>query len=376
MFNEPLRRQQAAHAAMSEVLTSQPYRQVWHQAQSVDGPDDEVADRLDASHLEGIQRGSVLSAIAALERSAQLTSRSQARARRLLVAAQHAFGLGRADLVNRLVDAAEANDHGELDRARAEWLRELFSEGRLGDSARVRELCSLAVRSASSGENDLALDLLSSAALRCWWAVGDDSDRDFVSKVAESLTEVQDEARCIAAIAVADPLRRVTQIHSRLQAFAAAGVSNAEDLSQLGNAARAVGADDLAADFFDGAESKLRERGQLGLLLHVLAVQAAVHIDLGDWRRAAQSLQEGRQLSIDTGQSTWSTGTAAVEAVFEGVTGADGAGAAARGRDREGLCGLSWGLSVVGAACSWRRISVCRAARGCLRRSCSGLRST
>lgn len=320
LYNEPVRRRQAAHAAMSDVLRSEPYRRVWHQAQSVDGPDDDVADRLDASHVESIKRGSVLSAVAALERSAQLTGGSGARARRLLLAAQYAFGLGRADLVNRLVDAAEVGDLVDLDRARAAWLRELFSEGALGDSARVRELCDLAARSAAAGEHDLALDLLASAALRCWWAVGVAADREHVARAAGSLAAVQDDARCVSAIAVADPLGHVPQIRRRLEVIAA-GASDANQLRHLGMAARAIGADASAADYFDAAESKLRERGQLGLLSHVLAVQAAVCLDLGTWRRAGQCLQEGRQLSKETGQSTWRTGTSVVEAVFEGLTG-------------------------------------------------------
>jgi DNA-binding CsgD family transcriptional regulator len=142
-----------------------------------------------------------------------------------------------------------------------------------------------------------------------------------VARVAGSLTTVQDDARCIAAIAVADPLGQVRQTRRRLEAVAAAGVSDPDQLRRLGMAARAVGADPLAADFFDGAESLLRERGQLGLLSHVLAVQAAVHLDLGNWGRAGQSLEEGRRLSEETGQSTWRTGTAVVEAVYEGLTG-------------------------------------------------------
>jgi DNA-binding CsgD family transcriptional regulator len=321
LYSEPIRRRQAAHAAMSDVLSTEPYRQVWHQAQSVDGPDDEVAARLEAGHVESMRRGSVLSAIAALERSAQLTTTSGARARRLLLAAQHAFGLGRADLVSRLVDAAELNDLREADRARAEWLRELFSEGRLGDSERVRGLCTLAARSATSGEPDLALDLLASAALRCWWAVGDPADRDYVVRVAKELTALQDDPRCISVIAVADPLGQVAPTHRRLEAMRTQGVSDADQLRRLGMAARAIGADVVAADYFVAAEAKLRQRGQLGLLSQVLAVEAAVYVDLGNWRRAGQSLEEGRLLSQETGQSTWRTGTAVVAAVFEAVTG-------------------------------------------------------
>ncbi len=101
----------------------------------------------------------------------------------------------------------------------------------------------------------------------------------------------------------------------------AAGTSEVGQLRQLGMAARAVGADALAAEYFDAVESRLRERGQLGLLSHVLAVQAAVYLDLGGWRRAEQSLHEGRRLSQETRQSTWRTGTAVVEAVFESLTG-------------------------------------------------------
>jgi DNA-binding CsgD family transcriptional regulator len=318
---EPLRRRQAAHAAMSDVLISERYRRVWHRAQSVDGPDDAVADLLDASHVESINRGSALGAIAALERSAELTSSSSTRARRLLLAAQHAFGLGRADLVDRLVKAAEGSDLSELDRARAEWLRELFSEGALGDSARVRELCSLATRSAAMGDIDLALALLGSAALRCWWAVGDASDREHVSGVAASLIAVQDDPRTIYAIAVADPLGHVRRIRAQLDATSVVGLSDVQQMRQLGMAARAVGAEPTAADYFEGLESKLRERGQLGLLSHLLAVQAAVYLDLGNWRRAGESLGEGRQLSRETGQSTWRTGTAVVGAVYESLTG-------------------------------------------------------
>jgi DNA-binding CsgD family transcriptional regulator len=321
LYSESLRRRQAAHAAMSQALPSHSYRRVWHEAQSVDGPDDDVADRLDASHAASLARGSVATAVATLERSAQLTTDSRTRGRRLLAAAQHAFALGRADLVNRLVDAAEGNDLSELDLARAEWLREKFSEGKLGDSARVLELCEFAARSAESGDHDLALDLLFSAALRSWWAIAEPEARHRVIAVAESLSGSQNDPKCIAAVAMTEPIAKGMQTQRRLAAIGAGSVRNADELLQLGNAARAVGAEVLASDYFDGAETKLREQGQLGLLPHVLAVHAAVCIDLGNWRRAAHSLEEARRLAAETDQPTWGTGVAAVEAVFTGLTG-------------------------------------------------------
>jgi DNA-binding CsgD family transcriptional regulator len=319
----------AAHAALSAALPPHSYRRIWHHALAVEGTDDNLADELDASAVDSVRRGSVITAVASLERAAQLTSLSRRRGRRLLLAAQYAFGLGRADMVSRLVDAAVADDLSELDVARAEWLREIFSEGELGDSARIRELCRFAALSEEAGETDLALDLLSSAALRCWWAVAAGWARDRVVEVAESLSSAQDDPRCIAAIAVARPVEKGAQTHTRLSSPSARRVSDADGLLQLGMAARALGAEADAADYFDRSASELRKQGRLGLLSHVHAIQAAVLLDLGHWRRAEHSLDEARNLAKDTGQPPWATGTVAVHSVFSALTG-DTAGALER----------------------------------------------
>ena len=95
-----------------------------HRAHSVVGPDGQVGDELEAGHTVSLRRGSVTAAIWALDRSARLTTDSATRGRLLLPAAEHAFGLGRADLVDRLVTAAERTGLSEPGRARREWLRE------------------------------------------------------------------------------------------------------------------------------------------------------------------------------------------------------------------------------------------------------------
>ncbi|MFD0631909.1 hypothetical protein ACFQ9X_10065 [Catenulispora yoronensis] len=159
----------AAHTALAGVLPDQPYRRIRHLAQAVVGPDDDIADALE--EIAAVAAGrALLSAIADLERGAQLTSSSRTRGRRLLDAAEHAFALGRADLVDELVTEAFHTDLGELDRARGEWLREIFDDGVAGDAPRVFELCAIAERSAAAGEPGIALNLLLGAALRCWWA--------------------------------------------------------------------------------------------------------------------------------------------------------------------------------------------------------------
>jgi hypothetical protein len=123
--SETLSRRQAAHAALAEVLVDEPYRRTWHRAQSIVGPDDEVADELEDCVAVAFARGAVMSAIADLQRSAQLTSSSARRGHRLLMAAEHAFGLGRVDLVQDLVTAAARLDLSEPDYARRRWLQEI-----------------------------------------------------------------------------------------------------------------------------------------------------------------------------------------------------------------------------------------------------------
>jgi hypothetical protein len=60
-------------------------------------------------------------------------------------------------MVHRLVDAAVRTELEELDRGRAQWLREIFKGGALGDATRVLELCDFARRSANAGDIDLSL---------------------------------------------------------------------------------------------------------------------------------------------------------------------------------------------------------------------------
>ena len=147
--NETVARRQSANGALADVLAGQPYRRSWHRAQSIVGPDDAVADELETAAADALARGAVMTAVATLERAAELSTSSARRGHRLLVAAEHAFGLGRAELVDRLVEEAARTDLSELDWARMQWLREIFDDGVPGDAVRVVELCDIAPRSAS-----------------------------------------------------------------------------------------------------------------------------------------------------------------------------------------------------------------------------------
>ncbi|HXT91097.1 MAG TPA: AAA family ATPase [Trebonia sp.] len=317
---ETVSRSHAAHAALSQVVEAS-YRRTWHRAQSVSGQDDTIADDLEDLHNVALRRGSATEAIWALERSAQLTTDSARRGRRLLLAAEHAFGLGRADLVDQLLGKAARTSLSRLDRARMEWLREIFNDGVPGDAGRVLELCGIAVESAAAGELDLALNLLLGAALRCWWADTGPAARARVADVVDSLAGVADDPRYVAALAVAEPMLRGEQVLRILDDVVIENVSDPAALWLLGMAAHAVGDPVHAVDFLGRAEIRLRQQGRLGLLSQVLVMQTIDHLELGDWDRALASIEEGRRLAQETGQPIWDTGSLSVQCLVLGLRG-------------------------------------------------------
>jgi DNA-binding CsgD family transcriptional regulator/tetratricopeptide (TPR) repeat protein len=312
---EPPARRRAAHAALADVLTGEPDRRIWHRAQSIITPDDEVADELEASHRSALRRGSAMSAIWALERSAQLTADPARRGRRLLLAAQHAFAVGRTDLVGGLLKTAARSPLSAIDRSRMEWLREIFDDGVPGDAARVSELCAAAGRSARAGDLDLALNLLLGAGLRCWWADTGPAARALVASTVRELPAGARDPRYVAALAVAEPVLQGSAVIGMLSSFGIEDARDADALRLLGMAAFAAGDLVRGADFLDRAETVLRDQGRLGLLNHVVCLQAPTWLSTGDWEKQIAASAEGRRLAQETGQPIWTTQSLLVEAV-------------------------------------------------------------
>ena len=312
-----------ANMALAGILADEPYRRAWHRSQAITGPDDDVADELAAGHLISLRRGSAAKAIWTLERSAQLTTDSATRGRRLLLAAEHAFGLGRADLVDELLGRAARTRLSRLDLARMEWLREIFHDGVPGDPARVFELCEMADQSLKAQDRDLALSLLLGAALRCWWSETGPAARARVVAGAGQLDGMEHDPRHIAVLGVADPLRQGRRVIERLYAVVLEDAADPAGLWLLGMAAHAVGEPVRAADFLARAESKLRDDGRLGLLSQVLAMQVLDNVELGDWGRARTAVEEGRRLALETGHSIWDTGMLTLTAIMAGLHGDD-----------------------------------------------------
>lgn len=318
--SESFQRRQQAHGALAAVLSDQPFRRTWHRAQSIVGPDDEVADELERIHEVSIRRGSVSGAIAALERSAQLSSSPAGRVRRLLLAAQYAFDLGRADNVYHLLSEAIRNPLTELEEARVEVLREAFHDGIPGDGNRVIEMCRLAGRAVDAGQQDVALDLLLAASLRCWWSDTGPEARRTVAEATQHVPESSADARFVAALAIAEPVE-CSQMVDSLLSDAHPATDDVETLILLGMAAHAIGDPVRSLRWLEQAEVRLRQRGQLGRLSHVLNMTLLSRLELGDFQRVRGDCEEATRLALETQQPIWHIGALVIDAMAHGLRG-------------------------------------------------------
>ncbi|MFF1678073.1 ATP-binding protein [Streptomyces sp. NPDC058256] len=314
---ESLTRQQSAHRALAEVVTD-PRRRTRHRANSIVGPDDRMADDLEAIAAEALRRGAEPAAITDLERSAQLTSRSAQRGRRLLMAAEHACGLGRLDLVNELLRTAVRTDLTDLDRARIEWFREVLNDRAPGENGRVDELCDIALRSVGAEDPDLALNLLLGAAARCWSFDTDPATRERVTTAVEAFPATAQDPRHIAALALADPVRRGREV---MDALARTLPGDDSDALLLGVAAHAVGHETQAAQLFLRSEEVLRAHGRRAPLSEALSLRVLTQLALGDLEGTAGLAEEAGRLAEESGGPRWCTTALVCGALLKALTG-------------------------------------------------------
>lgn len=114
-----------AHGALA-AATDQglyPDRHVWHRAQAVLGPDEDVAAELERSAGRARARGGLAAAAAFLQQAAELTPGSAQRAGRALEAAYAKHEAGASEAAGELLSRAAAGPLDELQQARLELLR-------------------------------------------------------------------------------------------------------------------------------------------------------------------------------------------------------------------------------------------------------------
>jgi len=311
---ETLVRRHSAHAALADALIDDTYRRAWHRAWSIVGPDDGVADSLAETVSDSLRRGAVMAAVSSLERAAQLTISSVGRGRRLMQAAELAFASGRPEIVARLLREAAQVDLGDLDEIRITWLTEALNGDIRANSTLVRHLCESARRARSLGDTGLALNLLLGAAFRCWWADSGADDQAEVIRELDRLPDARPDPRHLAAIAIAEPVLRGSEVLTALESVAFDDVLDGDSLRVYAIASYAVGDFVRTTDLLDRAEMLFRSEGRLGMLPIVLALQLNIRLDLGDWSGAAAAGQEVATISRETGQALFAENNVLIEA--------------------------------------------------------------
>ncbi len=341
----------AVHLALADLLVDDPDRSVWHRAAAADSGtiDEAVAADLEATAERAQRRGATGVAVEALQRAAEL-SEGPEHLRRLLLAAERAFELGRRDIALPLLTEAETLDLEVAQLGHLRWIRENLDPRPL-DPATVRFLVDTAESAAEAGDRDLALDLLWLVGSRCWWSFLGEEQRIAGLAAAERLGSLEDDPRILSIVAYLAPLERGEELIAAIER--ASDANDAESRGLLATAAFATGAFDLAATLLTGSASRLRSQGLLGHLPRLLVLQGTVAARGPDLNVAVPAAEEGARLASELGQPAWVAGAKTVEAYLAALRG-DEAGAEAAAVEAERVA-LPAGANFLLTAVQWAR---------------------
>jgi DNA-binding CsgD family transcriptional regulator len=295
----------AAHQCLAAVLdgAEDVDRRAWHLAAGAVGPDDAVADLLEASAERARIRSGPAAAAAALSRSATLTARPDLRGVRLVAAAESCWSAGQPARAVRLLDDAEPLLQVPEQRAALRGLRGLIELSGGSPETAYPLLVAAALdapdRSTAVARLALAGEAASLAGGRRAVELGR-LVRQVVPGDAGADGPVVDLLTGTAELAAGDwaagaaRLRRVTSAARR-----------AEDplvLLRAGQAALLLGDEAAARRCYLGAEAILRRTGAFGLLATTLNRLAFAYAQAGLLGDAERTCQEGVRLARELGQ--------------------------------------------------------------------------
>ena len=286
----------SAHAALAEALADDPDRSVWHRAAAVSGPDEAVAEALEAAANRATLRGAGDVAVSAFERAGELTAEPERRAQRLFLAGDLAQEIGRSSDSVRFLRAAQQIGLPAAEQAMASFHLEI-AESTWSGSATIRDFARIARELADSGEGEQALQALAVVAVRAYWERLDDETRREIAAISDEIKVPADAPIRLRVLGLIDPLRRGKEVVEQIARLSSVGMSDPEPLFDVGIAASSVWAWNLALPFLRAAASAARAQGRLGLLAHTLVFEAWADVHRGAVRHAITCSAEGARIS-------------------------------------------------------------------------------
>ena len=312
----------SAHAALAEALADEPDRAVWHRAAAASGPDEEVAEALDAAADRATLRGARDVAVSALERAAELTAEPERRAQRLYRAGETAFEVGRRSDAVRLFRAARDVGLPAPEHAIASFYLEL-AESMWSGSATIRDFARIARELADSGEGKRALRALETISLRAYWERLDDETRREVAAISDQISGPADDPARLCVLGLIDPLGRAKQVVEQIRGLSPVGMSDPEQLFDVGAAASSVWAWNLGLPFLRAAAAGARVHGRLNLLTQTLVFEAWADLQRGAVRDAITRAAEGARIAEEIRALRYTTAARLAQAIAGAEQGED-----------------------------------------------------
>jgi DNA-binding CsgD family transcriptional regulator len=303
-----------AHAALAEALADEPDRAVWHRAAAASGPDEEVALALEAAAERATLRGGGDVAVAAYERSAELTTEPHRRALRLFLAGDLAIERGRSRDGVRLLRAAQQTGLPAAEHAIAAFYLEL-AESTWSGSATIRDFARIARELVAGGEGRRALEALWTVSVRAFWERLDDETRREIAAISDEIQAPADDPARLGFLASLDPIGRGRQVVERVARLSPVGMSNPEQLFAVGAAAQSVWAETLAVPFLEAAAAGARAEGRLNLLAHTLVFKSWAELHTGAVRRAITTAAEGARIAEEVRSLRYMTAARLAQAI-------------------------------------------------------------
>ena len=311
-----------AHAALARAFHDHPDRAVWHRAAASAGADEEIAQALTVAAERAQLRGGPSVALAALERAAELSVDRGSQALRLFRAGELAYELGHPTDTTRLLRGAQQLGLPAQEHALASFHVEVI-EPTWSGAATIRSFAGIARQLAEAGHDDKALEMLETVSLRANWDRLDGHLRQEVAQITERLGAAADQAARLATLALFDPVGHGAEIVRRVGRLAPLDLSDPQGHFNVGLAAGAVWADNLALPFLRAAAAGFRADGRLALLAQTLVAGAWSEVQTGAVRSAFSTAAEGVRLAVETRQVRYVAAGQLAEAIAAVEMGAD-----------------------------------------------------
>lgn len=298
----------AAHRALAQALAdgSDPDRQAWHLAASVEGPEESVVSALLAAAVRAERRGGNAAAQAAYERAAELTADPHLRAERRYAAARNAWAGGEAAAARTLLSRAREGSEDRLLRADIDRLRGRI-EVNLGSATDAHRIFSDAARSVAADDPRRALEMAAAASVLRVYGADSGATLDPQQITGHLDTDATPRTRALTQLMLAMTLAADHQWAGAVGALELGLQLGPADLDSdvignLGNAALHLGDDAAHQRYFTAMLSQARQSGAAFQVLYGLHRLAFGQLLSGQWQELRSAAEEALCLGPAVGE--------------------------------------------------------------------------